>query len=114
MSKFGKYGGKVSFTIGDEEISFKRIKTEKLQALINYTKDEETVLTNIVEFFVDLMKNNYPEEKEEDIYSFVQQNAMEIFEEFQIASGLVKRKELEKAKAKALNKEDGTKNTEIE
>lgn len=109
MSKFNKYGGKVSFTVAGEELSFNRIKTEKLQTLINYSKDEETVLTNIVEFFVNLVKKNYPEEEEGSILGFVQGNAMEIFEEFQIAFGLVKRKDLEEAKKKALqeNETDG-------
>ena len=108
MNKFEKYGGKVSFTVDGEEISFKRIKTERLQTLINYAKDEATVLTNVVDFFVDEMKKNYPDEEEDGILGFVQQNAMTMFEEFQIAYGLVKREELEKAKAKALGEIDDT------
>ena len=44
MSKFNKYSGKVSFVVSGEEISLNRVKTEKLQELMNYTKDSETIL----------------------------------------------------------------------
>lgn len=112
--KFDKYGGKVSFTVADEKLEFKRIKTERLQSLINYSKDENTVLINVVDFFVDEMKKNYPDESEDGILGFVQNNAMNMFEEMQIAYGLLSREELEKAKKKAMEKlelEDDAKQT---
>ena len=104
MSKFNKYSGKVSFVVSGEEISLNRVKTEKLQELMNYTKDSETILVNITEFFVKLIIKNYPEEFEGDVRNFVQQNAMTILEEFQIAYGLMSREELDKAQKLAEEK----------
>lgn len=107
MSKFKKYGGKVSFNVGDEEITINRVKTEKIQELMNYTEDPKTMMTNIVEFFVKIIKKNYPEESDDDVLGFVQSNAMKILEEFQIAYGLVSRKDLEEAKENAKKDADG-------
>lgn len=102
--KFSKYGGKVSFVVNGETIEINRIKTEKIQQLMNYAQDDKTVLINMVDFFVKLIMKNYPEEKEEEVLAFVQQNTMKIMEEFQIAYGLASREDLDKAKEEAKKK----------
>lgn len=107
MTKFSKYGGKVSFVVDGQTLELERVKTEKLQSLMNYVEDEKTVLTNVSDFFVKLILKNYPEEKEEEVLGFVQANTMKIMEEFQIAYGLVSREDLEKAKKKALDDASG-------
>jgi hypothetical protein len=104
MGKFSKYGDSIVFKIADEELRLKRVKTEKLQALLNLTKEEDKMLVNLVAYFTEIMKDNYPEEKSEDLESFVQSNVMAIFEEFQIAYGLIKRADLEKRKAELIEK----------
>ena len=103
-SRFEKYAKDIVFTVDGQELRLKRVKTEKLQKLMNLTKDEENMLVNLVEYFGDIVASNYPEESREGVDAFVQSNVMTIFEEFQIAYGLIKRADLEKRKAELLEK----------
>jgi hypothetical protein len=105
MGQFSKYGGDIVISISGEELRLKRVKTEKLQKLFNLSKDEDNTLKNIVEYFTEMVSSNYPNETLEDVESFVQANAMSIFEEFQIAYGLVKRNDLEERKKEILAKQ---------
>lgn len=104
MSRFAKYGADIVLKIADEELRLKRVKTEKLQELLNLTKDEDKMLVNLVTYFRDILVSNYPDESPEDLAAFVQANVMSIFEEFQIACGLIKRADLDKRKAELLAK----------
>ena len=104
MGRFEKYAKDIVFTVDGQELRLKRVKTEKLQKLMNLTKDEENMLVNLVEYFSDIVASNYPEESREGVDAFVQANVMTIFEEFQIAYGLIKRADLEKRKAELLEK----------
>lgn len=104
MSRFAKYGADIVLKIVDEELRFKRVKTEKLQELMNLTKDESKNLVNLVKYFTDLIVSNYPDEKAEEVEPFVQANVMTIFEEFQIAVGLTTREALVKNKEEVLSK----------
>jgi hypothetical protein len=102
MGRFDKFSNDIKFNVGGEELQLKRVKTEKLQKLMNLTKDEDNMLVNLVTYFSDIVSSNYPEESKEGIEAFVQANVMIIFEEFQIAYGLIKRADLEKRKAEIL------------
>lgn len=104
MGRFSKYNTDLVIKVGDEELRLKRVKTEKLQKLMNLTKDEDNMLVNLVTYFSEIIHKNYPEETLEDIEPFVQTNVMTIFEEFQIAYGLIKREDLEKRKAEIVDK----------
>lgn len=106
MGRFSKYNGDIKFVVDGEELCLKRVKTEKLQKLFNLSKDEENTLVNIVAYFTDIMASNYPDEPKEELEAFVQSNAMAIFEEFQIAYGLIKREDLEKRKKEILDKQN--------
>jgi hypothetical protein len=106
MGKFGKWSGDIKFNVAGEELCLKRVKTEKLQKLFNLSKDEDNTLVNIVQYFTEIVQNNYPNESPEEVEAFVQANAMTIFEEFQIAYGLIKRDDLEKRKKEILDKQN--------
>jgi len=106
MGRFSKYSGDIKFSVNGEELQLKRVKTEKLQKLMNLSKDEDKMLENLVEYFRDILASNYPDEKPEDLEAFVQANVMSMFEEFQIAYGLIKRADLEKRKAELLEKKE--------
>jgi hypothetical protein len=104
MGRFDKYSNDIVFNVSGEELRLKRVKTEKLQKLMNLTKDEDNMLVNLVSYFGDIVASNYPDENRESIDAFVQANVMVIFEEFQIAYGLIKRADLEKRKAELIEK----------
>jgi hypothetical protein len=106
MGKFSKFSGDIKFMVAGEELCLKRVKTEKLQKLFNLSKDEDNTLVNIVQYFTEIVKSNYPDESPEEVESFVQANAMTIFEEFQIAYGLIKREDLDKRKQEILDKQN--------
>jgi hypothetical protein len=103
--RFGKYNSDLVIKVADEELRLKRVKTEKLQKLLSLTKDEDNMLINLVAYFTDIVSSNYPDENKDEIESFVQANVMTIFEEFQIAYGLIKRADLEKRKAELIAKQ---------
>ena len=105
MGKFSKYAKDIKFVVGGEEIVLKRVKTEKLQELFNLSKDEDNLLVNLVKYFREMLKKNYPDENPEEVEAFVQSNAMDLYAEFQIAYGLVKREDLEKKKKEILEKQ---------
>ena len=106
MGKFSKFSGDIKFNVADEELCLKRVKTEKLQELFNLSKDEDNTLVNIVKYFTEIVQKNYPNEGPEEVEAFVQANAMTIFEEFQIAYGLIKREDLDKRKKEILDKQN--------
>jgi hypothetical protein len=106
MGKFSKFSQDIKIDVDGEGLSLKRVKTEKLQKLFNLSKDEDNTLVNIVQYFTEMVQENYPDENPQEIEAFVQTNAMKIFEEFQIAYGLIKRDDLEKRKKEILEKQD--------
>jgi hypothetical protein len=104
MGRFSKYSQDIVINVNGEELRLKRVKTEKLQKLMNLTKDEEHMLENLIAYFKDIITSNYPDENPEEVESFLQVNVLTIFEEFQIAYGLIKRADLEKRKAELIEK----------
>ena len=73
---------------------------------------KKNMYADLVEFFVEVLKKNYPEENEEELRSFVNSNASTLLEEFQIAYGFISREDLEAAKAEAKEKILNTKDDE--
>lgn len=103
MGRFDKYTSDIVFNVDGEELRLKRVKTEKLQKLMNLSNNQDTLLVNLVDYFKDIVSSNYPTDTPESIEAFVQANVMTIFEEFQIAYGLIKREDLEKRKKELLD-----------
>jgi hypothetical protein len=104
MGRFSQYNKDIVIKIGSEELCLKRVRPEKLQKLLNLSKDEDKMLSNLVDYFTEIIVSNYPDETKEDTEAFVQANVMSIFEEFQIAHGLIKREDLDKRREELLEK----------
>lgn len=102
--RFKSYAKDIQISVDGQELRLKRAEAKKVQELMNLTKDEDNLFVNLVEYFTEAISGNYPDEPREEVEAFVQANALTIFEEFQIAYGLIKRTDLEKRKSELIEK----------
>jgi len=104
MGRFDKYHGILEVEIDGEKFELKPTMKDKrmIMRLGKQSAKDESKWDELLDVYKQILKNSYPEEKEENLDAFMLKNETKLMEALSVAFGWSNPGELEAARKKAV------------